>query len=231
MKNIWGRRIPYNVLGIIGCFLLFITCKDKEFNTINLQIDIVQDSQTIYLSTFAEPPQFAIWLEGVEDNEFLPVFVTHRSAKQDWEGKPRVPVAVPTWFDRSGEQSNADAYSGATPRDSTFTITTRIPEGSIWDCYIEVNLAGDFNEYFPEFNKKTLVEDEFFCGQPALIYKARVVAKDGYQITPELIGQSVVQDKKSVIHPVDNGVTTARNVFKRISIEATDFYQPSETLQ
>ncbi len=39
-----------------------------------------------------------------------------------------------------------------------------------------MNLAGDFNEAFPEFDSETLTEDEFSNGQPALLFKADVKA-------------------------------------------------------
>ena len=63
-----------------------------------IQVDIHQNKQLIYLSTFAEPPQFAIWLENPATKELKTVFVTHRVAIGDWEGKANVPVALPQWF-------------------------------------------------------------------------------------------------------------------------------------
>ena len=63
-----------------------------------IQIDIHQNKKIIHLSNFAEPPQFAIWLENPSTKELKTVFVTHRVAKGDWEGKANVPVALPLWF-------------------------------------------------------------------------------------------------------------------------------------
>ena len=48
-----------------------------------LQIDIHQDKKMIHLSNFAEPPQFAIWLENKASGESKTVFVTHRVAAGD----------------------------------------------------------------------------------------------------------------------------------------------------
>jgi hypothetical protein len=81
-----------------------------------------------------------------------------------------------------------------------------------------MNLAGDFNEAFPEFNEQTFEEDEFSCGQPALLYKAVINATDGFVVEPKLVNQSVWENGKNRIEPVSEGVTTARNVFDEMRI-------------
>ncbi len=50
-----------------------------------IQVDIHQNKKLIHLSTFAEPPQFAIWLENPVTKELKNVFVTHRVAIGDWK--------------------------------------------------------------------------------------------------------------------------------------------------
>jgi hypothetical protein len=194
-----------------------------------IQVDIHQNKDLIYLSTFAEPPQFAIWLENTSTKELKSVFVTHRVAIGDWEGKANVPVALPQWFrlfrgnGNPGNTQNPGKGSdlivtGATPKADYFTIRVEVKPESEWLCWIEMNLAGDFNDSFPEFDLETLREDEFSCGQPALLFNADIIAEEGRTYTPVLSAQSV-WDKGSVrVEPVSDGVTTARNVFDTIRI-------------
>lgn len=194
-----------------------------------IQVDIHQNKQLIYLSTFAEPPQFAIWLENPETKELKTVFVTHRVAIGDWEGKANVPVALPEWFKLfRGKASRGTndftakdpdmAITGATPKGDYFSIRVEVKPGSKWICWIEMNLAGDFNDAFPEFNIETLREDEFSCGQPALLYKAAITAEEGMKFTPDLSNQSIWENGEARIEPVSEGVTTAKHVFDTIRI-------------
>jgi len=194
-----------------------------------LQIDIHQNKDLIHLSTFAEPPQFAIWLENPDTKELKTVFVTHRVAIGDWEGKANVPVALPLWFKlfradgkpvkEPGSAKRTDlVITGATPKNDYFSIRAEVKPGSEWICWIEMNLAGDFNDSFPEFNLETLKEDEFSCGQPALLYKVKITAVEGMKYIPVLSGQSIWEKGESRVEPVSDGVTTAKNVFDKMQI-------------
>src|SRR5512133_97250 len=181
-----------------------------------VQIDIHQDKDLIYLSTFSEPPQFAIWLENPDTKEYKTVFVTHRVAIGDWEGKANVPVALPQWFKTfrgpssasasGGSKTGSDlAITGATPKADYFSIRVEVKPGSKWICWIEMNLAGDFNDAYPEFDVVTLKEDEFSCGQPALLYKAEITAEEGMKYTPSLAAQSVWDKGEVIVEPVSDG--------------------------
>lgn len=192
-----------------------------------IQFEIRQNKEIIHLSTFAEPPQFAIWLENAKTHKLKTVFVTSRVSKGDWEGKPNVPVALPRWFglfrgeNKSfaiAEDDEFSAVTGATPKDDYFRVRIEVEPGSEWLCWIEMNLAGDYNESFPEFDLESLKEDEFSCGQPALLYKADVTASEGLEFTPVLDSQSVWQNGINRLEPVSPGITTARDVFEEIRI-------------
>ena len=215
-----------SVLGSVTVLISFLYFKTQ--GRLQVQFDIHQNKEAIYLSTFAEPPQFAIWLEDPDTGNMETVFVTGRVSKGDWEGKKNVPVALPRWYnifkghhkaDRSkDDEKHTLAVTGATPKEDFFSVRVEVPPGSSWNCWIEMNLAGDFNEAFPEFNEQTLIEDEFSCGQPALLFKAEITAVDGLVIEPELVSQSIWEDGINRIEPVSPGVTTARKVFDQISI-------------
>jgi hypothetical protein len=194
-----------------------------------IQVDIHQDKKIIHLSNFAEPPQFAIWLENPETKELKTVFVTHRVAKDDWEGKANVPVALPLWYqlfrgsknDKEATQQKKRsemAITGATPKADYFSLRIEVEPGSEWICWMEMNLAGDFNDAFPEVDLKTLREDEFSNGQPALVFRADVKASEGLKFTPVIISQSTWVNGVVDVEPVNEGITTAKKVFDDISI-------------
>jgi hypothetical protein len=201
----------------------------KTWGRTLIQVDIHQNKKLIHLSTFAEPPQFAIWLENRETKELKTVFVTHRVAIGDWEGKANVPVALPQWFKLfrgdsktgkvTGSAKRSDmAITGATPKEDYFSIRAEVKPGSEWICWIEMNLAGDFNDAFPEFDREAFREDEFSNGQPALLFKTEVRALEGQIFTPVITAQSIWENDIVRVEPVSEGITTAKDVFDKIQI-------------
>jgi hypothetical protein len=138
-------------------------------------------------------------------------------------------VALPQWFrlfrgngnsaDPQNQEKGSDlVVSGATPKADYFSIRVEVKPESEWLCWIEMNLAGDFNDSYPEFNLETLREDEFSCGQPALLFRADIAAEEGKTCTPVLSAQAIWDDGSVRIEPVSEGVTSARNVFDTIRI-------------
>lgn len=228
-KNLLKKLI---ITGIAGTFLIALIAVFlivRTYGRTEIQIDIHQNKKIIHLSNFAEPPQFAIWLENPASGDLKTVFVTHRVAKGDWEGKANVPVALPRWYqlfrgdkkpDISKEKNkNKDlAISGATPKADYFSMRIEVEPGSEWICWIEMNLAGDFNDAFPEIDIATLREDEYSNGQPALIYRCDLKAVEGNSYKPVIESQSVWNKGVVNIEPVGEGVTTAKEVFDDIKI-------------
>jgi len=197
----------------------------RTLNRTIIQFDIQQNQEVIYLSTYAEPPQFAIWIENIQTGHLQTVFVTYRVSTGDWEGKADVPVALPKWYDlfrgSDGSKDSRDdvaAITGATPQEDYFSIRAEVRPGSVWRCWIEVNLAGDYNDAFPEFDPVTLTEDEYGRGQPAMLYSTEITAEEGLVFTPELVSQSLWEEGINRVEPVSEGVTTARDIFKDIKI-------------
>lgn len=209
------------IIGVTGVLIF------KTLGRTLIQFDIHQNKEIIHLSTFAEPPQFAIWIENAKTHKMKTVFVTSRVSKGDWEGKANVPNALPRWFEifRGENQSyvlveNDEflAVTGATPKDDYFSVRVEVKPGSEWICWIEMNLAGDYNDSFPEFDVQSLKEDEFACGQPALLFEATVTAAEGLKFIPVLEAQSIWENGVNRVEPVSKGVTTARDVFDDILI-------------
>ncbi|NLO03821.1 MAG: hypothetical protein GX126_16140 [Bacteroidales bacterium] len=219
-KKIVAGGLAIILLMIAG---LYINIRGRTL----LQFDIHQNEKMIFLSTYAEPPQFAIWIENVKTGELQTVFVTKRVSTGDWEGKANVPVALPRWFELfkgenkshkviSGDEFNA--VTGATPKDDYFSVRVEVKPGSTWVGWIEMNLAGDYNETFPELNLETFEEDIYACGQPALLFNDTVTASEGNEYNPSLYAQSVWESGVNRIEPVSEGVTTAREVFDTLRI-------------
>ncbi len=228
-KKILRRGIILFSGGLLVVLIIALAIVARTWGRTLIQIDIHQNKKIIHLSNFAEPPQFAIWLENPSTRELKTVFVTHRVAKSDWEGKANVPVALPLWFElfrgeknrketTSNEKRSVMAITGATPKSDYFSMRVEVEPGSEWICWIEMNLAGDFNDAFPEIDLKTLREDEFSNGQPALLFRADIKAIEGSAFKPEIVSQSTWIRGVVNVEPVSDEITTAKNVFDEIRI-------------
>ncbi len=225
------RKIRYTIFVLIAGVAVFLVIVGliiyRTLNRTQIQFDIRQNLDIIALSTYAEPPQFAIWIENIRTHELKTVFVTHRASIGDWEGKTHVPVALPRWYDLFLEENTPFtviedekfmAVTGATPKKDFFSVRIEVKPGSRWICWIEVNLAGDYNEAFPELNLQTFEEDEFATGQPALLYKAEIIAEEGRHYVPYLEALSTWKNGENEIEPVGEGITTAKNIFDTIQV-------------
>ncbi len=200
-------------------------------SSVSIEFTIQQDLNLIRQSLFGEPPQFAIWLEDPQTQQLKTVFVTYRSGYGDWFGKTECPAALPGWFEVFMEETHTtelpslkyhvpDAITGATPEIEDFKTAVEVEPGSRWICWIEMNLAGDFNETFLDHDVEKKMVDVHLSGQPALLYRGEITAIPGEKMVPILYGQSFVGNSlKKNIKPVSEGVTTARNVFKQIKIK------------
>ena len=215
------------VVVIAGAILLFAYRGTWGKTDIEFRIHI--NERLVRESTFGESPTFAIWLEDPKTGIRQTVFATRRVAEGDWEGKAEVPVALPLWFETYKiEYSTSDlptydnpapmAITGATPQPGYFKTRARVNTGSQWICWIEVNLSGDYNEHYPEYDKVRHVEDEYGTGQPAIVYRAVVEAVKGNSIVPEIAGMCIQDRPDGKIIQEPEGITTAMDIFDEISI-------------
>ncbi len=207
------------VAGVVAGYVIL-----RTKNRVQVEFNIHINQQSIYLSTYSEPPQFAIWIENPRNGKCQQVFVTYRASRGDWEGKADVP-ALPRWktiFRNGGTQNvRSDeeiAISGATPKNNFFRIRAEVTPGSEWICWIEMNLAGDYNEFYPQFNIETMAEDEFAIGQPALLYRVEIKAEEGFRYTPVATHMSLWEEGEISMVPIDETITTAKAIFNEISI-------------
>jgi hypothetical protein len=221
-------RIVWKVLtGIFVLIILLVTfAYVRTWNRTELEFRIRMNPGLIQVSAYGEPPTFAIWLEN-RRGELKNIFVTHRAYENDWEGKPGVPVALPFWFylDKTGRFSDGqgflqtDAVSGATPRENIFAVRVEVPPDSTFICWIEMNLSGDYNDFYKENDSLNRTSDEYGNGQPALVYSGKIKSIQGQKMEPEIVGMSLPSDSlKKIIHPVE-GITTADKVFSTLEVE------------
>ena len=211
---------------------LFPGYADSALVELQFSMDVQREvyKRTIY----GEAPQLAIWLENPDRSMIRTVWVSQRAGRNDWKGKFHCPVALPYWESRHRFEKGRfkernlltrliDAISGATPTGGLFTANTRVPEGTQWDYYIEVNVSGDYNAAFPYWSEWGTPDPEG-NGQPSLIYKGSIAARPGSSDVPALIGRT---DQFS---PVDSfmtdldGITTAKEILRDIQVKALSTY-------
>lgn len=213
----------FSLLIFAGCFVLVAYSRTWGKTEIEFKIHI--NKELVLQTVFGESPTFAIWLENPENKETQTIFVTNRAGVGDWEGKATVPSALPLWDvvnakeKKQENQGNGDidAVSGATPQPGYFTTRVRVTPGSKWICWIEMNLSGDYNEYYPEYDEASKKSDAWGTGQPALVYKANIEAVEGNSVMPKIVGMCILNKKGDVIQPLE-GITTAQDVFDEITI-------------
>lgn len=181
---------------------------------IRLNPDVYQESN------FGEPPQIAVWVEN--EGAMQTVWVSRRTATGYWEGKVECPTSLPVWVSRYVEHTGnpvpdllnplPDALTGATPVRN-LTIRTRLPYGSSWTLFLELNISGDYNASFPPRLEGGLPDPDG-NGQPSLVYTAPFRVLPDFRAEPVLTGRSGQLDPVS--RPVSDlsGITSARHILK-----------------
>ena len=199
-------------------------CEDRSGNEVILDFNIFLDQEVYEESDWGEPPQFAIWLEEPETKEVRTVFVTYRTATGRFEGKVECPVSLPVWIgvfsretDRKGfptpQKPFLESVTGATPKIEHFSINAKVPKGSFWFYYIEMNVSGDFNQFFPSILPSGN-PDYNGNGQPSLIYRGEIKAVKGEYSKPKIVGRTDQLYFTTEIIPDLKGIDSAKSVFK-----------------
>ncbi len=226
MKTIlkWG----FLCTGLVVVGLVFFAFA-RTWNKTELEFLIHINEELVQQSVFGESPTFAIWLEDPDNGTTYTVYATRRVATGDWEGKRDVPGALPVWSminqaellnksKKANDVPDEMAITGATPMPGYFRARVRVRPGSKWICWIEINLAGDYNSAYPEYNPVNHKQDEFGIGQPALLYNVEVEVLKAGMAVPEISGMCVFDKENQVIVEPLRGITTATEVFDEISI-------------
>lgn len=228
------QRRSYIIIPSLPVALLFAGCATPHSTesslpappeTVRLTCSFKLNRSVYLQSDYAEPPQYAVWIENAESHEIRTLCVTHRTGQGDWKGKMGCPVSLPYWVTRYNRESNTDgpptpqrpapdAITRPTCKDP-FAVQADIPRGSRWHYFIEVNVSGDFNERFPPLEAG---RDDFGNGQPSLVYAGQLVALPGARDVPKLLGRTL-QDRSTeeVVTDLD-GITTAKELLLDIEV-------------
>ena len=223
------RHVRGSVLGIALGLAVAGRGQGDGAPRVTLECRIRQDMDFILFSDYGEPPQFAVWLEDPAGKQVRTLFVTRRSGTGLWDGKAECPAALPRWFrvyeketGRKGlptpKAPAPDAVSGATPKSEHFVWRAEVERGSRWVCWIEVNLAADFNEAFPSYDEATGEMDTHDSGQPPLLYRAELLAEPGRRIVPKLWGYVAPGSRGKRVERDLSRITTAKGVFRSIEM-------------
>lgn len=221
------RKLLFRILVLIIIFVggLVLFAYSRTWGRTELEVSIHINEQLVLQSVYGESPTFAIWIEDTESGDAQTIFVTNRAGLDDWEGKAEVPEALPAWKKSAQKQSEIsdlgkgiDATTGATPKPGYFITRVPVEPGSKKICWIEMNLAGDYNEFYKQFDEISKKTDEYGTGQPAIVYKAEIEIIEGNNAIPDVAGMSILSNGSEVdILPVA-GITSAFDVFDEIKI-------------
>jgi hypothetical protein len=179
-------------------------------------------------------PQFAIWSQDSTDYFIDTLYVTHKAAKQLWRTTPEkssdetcYPEALPRWTylrSHSGLTTPTrrmplpDTITSATP-SSNSVIYTRVQRilSEVW-IVLEINLAHDGNDAFPENADRSGGMYTGASGQPALVYGVKVDLKKPGKYEMKLLGHSSPSGADGKINADVSGITTAGHIAKNIFV-------------
>jgi hypothetical protein len=197
-------------------------------DSVKLAFSFDQDPAIYEESDYGEAPQVAIWLQDPSDSTVRTVYVTYRGARGDYFGKVECPVALPAWiaawrreFGRTGFPTPRDpipeAITGATSQTGKVRAEATVPAGKKYVFYLEMNVAGDFNNAYP-FEVAGGVVDYHGNGQPSLIYRGEITAAPGDSSSPVPYGRTEQHQYTGVIIRNLDGLDSALKCLKNIKV-------------
>jgi hypothetical protein len=209
---------------------LFYSCSGLNDKTQDeFSISFIINREVYKMTDWAEPPQFALWLENDSSKTIKTIFVTQRTAKDKWEGKASCPISLPHWVSKYKQEYNKefgpdyldplpDSYTGATPKQN-FSREFEV-FGNHWNLYLEVNVSGDYNDYYVRDIYDAFSSD-FGNGQPSVIYQTEL--KNGMNETQfRIIGcTDQYNPGGKLIEDISNH-TSALNLIQDAKVERTN---------
>lgn len=223
---------------------MMISCDDEyiEYRNEELRITIEKGDEWLHevplfwVLQSKTPPQIAIWLEKPSGEYISTVYVSNKTATASWQysNGSRKPESLPHWCYARGiryedglyaptkTEPVTDAMTGATPLGSFELQMNHTGPLSEFVVKAEFNHQEDFNDYFPKDaspGTPNYSGGEHGSGQPAVVYAAKVNLNSAYkEFTAELVGHSSSDGSDGNIRSDISGLTTARNILKRLSV-------------
>jgi len=196
-KTRMSKKLPGLII-ILALQAQALFCAPPD--SLRLEFAFEQDPAIYEESDYGEAPQVAIWLEDSLSGQVKTVYVTYRAATGDYYGKVECPVALPVWIAAWRRETGrddfpvvrkpaAEAITKATSLDGKVRASVTVPSGTNWLCYIEMNVAGDFNSAYP-FESQAGSLDNHGNGQPSLIFRATISAVPGAKAILEPFGRT-----------------------------------------
>lgn len=187
-------------------------------------------------------PLFAVWVEDLSGNYIQTLYVARSVATSvfnygdpsggNWtNGVVRRPAALPYWSHKRGVQAEdglympspqypiPDAYSGATPKNSSI-INTKLDQEGPESFYVllEINQPWDWNDYWT--NNKFPDDDEYkTSSQPAIVYRTLVTLDQGKaKFQMEALGHSHYSGKDGSLVEDLSTLTTALQIIDKVTV-------------
>lgn len=189
----------------------------------------IEIDRNVYDETdYGAPPQFVVWLESPDGEKIETVWITRRTGQGDWEGAFERLVSLPYWVSRYNKETGtrgaptyakpvADAVTGPTPKKE-FRTFVKVPRGSSWKVFVEVNASGDYTRVYPRALASG-APDSDGNGQPSIVYSCTIDANPGTSAVPELIGRTEQFGADGRLNPEVESITTAADILPKIEVK------------
>ena len=201
----------------------------SDTNQVALQFNFDINRVVYQKTNYGDPPQLAIWIEN-PDSGIRTVWVSRRTAYQEWKGKIECPISLPFWESkavlksensstREIRDSRIDAVSGATPTQGQLSASILIPKNSRWNYYIEVNVSADYNNTYTYWSNEGLPDSEA-NGQPSIVYCGQIVADGKSYSVPVLLGRTEQRHAVGELIEDLEGISTAKQLIENIQVKS-----------
>ena len=207
-------------IGVVACNLEPDNIDLSQYD-ITLSIQPGERWQRImefFFFSLKRAPQLAVWIEDDNENFISTVFITERSAKNDWVSAPSEgrPESLPVWNNKQKTSSlpdNIDAISSASPLGSVVAGIGNhlLIEGNTYNVNLEINHSYDYNNFWTERNSGV-------NGQPSLIYHAQFTLGEPNTLQLVPIGHGSVDGSEGNIILVLEHITTALSIMKSATL-------------
>lgn len=191
----------------------------KEITAGGASVEMVLESGA---NLWTAAPSYVVWAEYIDGTEES-IYVTCKASKEYWEGSGSQEDGLPVWYrirteaGYTEDDPELDAITTATPTRSSFKIHWEpVPEyrEDTIKLFVEANLPYDYNYFYSQSKGEN--------GQPSLIWMSRFYFEENQlkQVQPfRIVGRGHPQGLDSKMYYDLNGITTAGQIFNRITLE------------